>query len=84
MRDFNGPWVAHDNIEDDAKYEKIKKRGEKIKEEEIQVIENWIKDIPLFKIKLAEVDRRYRACYCDMRKSFQKSKLIRKPLDNCS
>ena len=68
----NGPWIAHDNIEDEAKCEKIKKRGEKIKEEEIQVIENWIKDIPLFKIKLAEIDRRHRACCCDKCEKFSK------------
>ena len=60
----NSPWIAHETTENSTVCERVK-RGVKFSEAEIFNMEEWIKAIPLFRIKLAEIDQRQRACHCD-------------------
>ena len=48
----NSPWIAHETTENSTVCERVK-RGVKFSEAEIFNMEEWIKAIPLFRIKLA-------------------------------
>ena len=61
----NSPWISHNNTSDENKCDQIRSRGEKIEEKDVLCIENWIRSMPSFQIKLGEIDTRQRACYCD-------------------
>ena len=61
----NGPWIAHENIDDENVCKRIQKRDEKLSDVEVLGVESWIKEMPLYWARLAEIDTRKRACYCD-------------------
>ena len=61
----NGPLIAHKTITDQESCERIKSRAQKLSKVEVANVESWIKEMPTFRVQLAEVDKRYRACFCD-------------------
>ena len=61
----NGPWIAHEQIDDEKICDRITTRGQKFSKDEVVSIESWIRRMPIFSVQLAEIDQRYRACYCD-------------------
>ena len=61
----NGPWIAHSNIDEEEVCDRIKKRTEKLSDFEVISVQSWIKEMPLFWTRLAEIDTRQRASYCD-------------------
>ena len=59
------PWIAHEKTDNPEVCNRKKRKGDNFSSQEIKEVEDWIKAMPMFKLKLAQIDRRQRACYCD-------------------